>query len=50
MSKLIEANLVQNIVNYLAKRPYDEVYQIIPALMQLPDETTTVEQEVTTPS
>lgn len=50
MPKLIEANLVQNIVNYLAKRPYDEVYQIIPALMQLPDESKAAEPEVTTPS
>lgn len=37
MTKLIEDNVLQGIVSYLQKRPYDEVYQIFPILMNLPD-------------
>ncbi len=37
MAKIIENDVLQGIVNYLAKRPYDEVFQVLPKLTSLPD-------------
>lgn len=37
MTKLIEDETVQNIIKYLQKHPYEQVYQGIAVLMQLPD-------------
>lgn len=37
MAKLIEENIVQALVNYLSTRPYNEVYQILPILTNLPE-------------
>lgn len=35
--KRIDPRLVQDLINYLARRPYHEVYTFIPALDALPD-------------
>ena len=32
----IPADLTQGLLDYLRKRPYEEVFQIIPALQRLP--------------
>ena len=36
MARIIEEEVVQKIVNYLATRPYAEVFPIMPTLMNLP--------------
>lgn len=35
--KLINEDVVQAILRYLITRPYNEVYQVIPILQELPD-------------
>lgn len=36
MSRIIEDNVVQEVLNYFGTRPYAEVYRIMPVLMNLP--------------
>ena len=38
MNKLITEDQAQAIVNYLAKRPYAEVFNLMSMLVSLPDE------------
>lgn len=35
MDYVISEKLAQSVVNYLVKRPYDEVYQIIPSILAM---------------
>lgn len=37
MNKVIEGRVVQLLLEYLATRPYREVYQVMPVLHNLPD-------------
>lgn len=37
MAKIVEDNIVQGIINYLSSRPYADVANVMPILMNLPD-------------
>lgn len=37
MNKIISAESVKALMNYLATRPYQEVFQVMPILASLPD-------------
>lgn len=37
MKKIIDNHILEAVVNYLHGRPYKEVHQIMPILMNLPD-------------
>lgn len=37
MPKIIQEQLLESVINYLATRPYQEVYKVMPTLMSLPD-------------
>jgi hypothetical protein len=45
MAKIIGNELVQALVNYLATRPYQEVHQVMPLLLNLTDYTAPVSPE-----
>lgn len=37
MAKIIENNTLQGLINYLSKRPWEEVDLVMPTLLNLPD-------------
>jgi len=37
MTRLIEDSILVPLINYLATRPYTEVYQVLPILQKLPE-------------
>lgn len=45
MAKIIDDQLGNNILNYLAKHPYIEVYQLIQGLQNIPEFTPPPKEE-----